>query len=59
MILSTDAVTMPTNFAAGQTRANNAVLSLPGDGAGTLNVDPFVLGGGSVHLIVDVVGYFE
>ncbi len=47
------------NFAAGQTRANNAILPLAANGAGTLAVTPFVLGGGSVHVIVDVTGYFE
>ncbi len=47
------------NFAAGQTRANNAILPLAANGDGTLAVTPFVLGGGSVHVIVDVTGYFE
>lgn len=44
------------NFAAGQTRANNALILLGGSG-------DFVavagLPAGSVHLIVDVVGWFE
>ena len=47
------------NFAAGQTRANNAILPLALNGDGTLAITPFVLGGGSVHAIVDVNGYFE
>ncbi len=47
------------NFAAGQTRANNAILPLALNGDGTLAATPFVLAGGSVHAIVDVVGYFE
>ncbi len=45
------------NFAAGQTRANNAVVSLgPG---GTVTVYCVGAGPGSVHLILDVNGYFE
>lgn len=44
------------NFGPGQTRANNAVLPLSG---GALSANAFVLGGGSVHLIVDVNGYFQ
>jgi hypothetical protein len=47
------------NFAAGQTRANNAVQRLALNGAGTVAVTPFVSGNGTVHVIVDVVGYFE
>jgi hypothetical protein len=47
------------NFAAGQTRANNAVLQLSLDGLGRFAVAPFVKGNGTVELIVDVSGYFE
>jgi len=58
-----DYVAAPTtsaiNFSVGQTRANQAILPLAIGGAGNLLVDPVVVGGGSVHLIVDVVGYFE
>ena len=43
------------NFSAGQTRANNAVLRL-GDG-GAVSVQSGT--SGSVHLILDVTGYFE
>lgn len=45
------------NFAPGQTRANNAVIRLASDGAGTLAI----LNGstGSAHVILDVNGYFE
>ncbi len=45
------------NFAAGQTRANNAVVLLSTNGTGVLAA----LNGsvGSVHLILDVNGYFE
>jgi hypothetical protein len=45
------------NFGPGQTRANNAVLPIAADGR--LTAGTFVLGGGSVHLILDVNGYFE
>jgi uncharacterized protein (DUF1800 family) len=47
--------TSTINFAAGQVRANNAVLPLGADGAVTaLTGQP----AGSVHFIVDVNGYF-
>ena len=44
------------NYSAGQTRANNGVVGLGASGALTVRVDQV---GGSVHLIIDVVGYFE
>jgi hypothetical protein len=47
------------SFAAGQTRANNAILALSSDGAGSLAVRPSLAGGGGVQVIVDVNGYFE
>ena len=47
------------NFSPGQTRANNAILPLALNGTGTLRVSPAVTGNGSVHVILDVVGYFE
>jgi len=47
------------NFAAGQTRGNNAILGLTEDGIGSIEALPFVEGSGQVHLILDVVGYFE
>lgn len=43
------------NFQAGQTRANNAVVPLAGGG-----VDLFGgLSAGTVHVILDVNGYFD
>ncbi len=45
------------NFAAGQTRANNAILMLARDGTGTVTV--LNASAGSNHLIVDVNGYFR
>jgi RHS repeat-associated protein len=47
------------NFGAGQSRANNAVLSLAADGSGTLALRPFIVGGGHVDVVLDVSGYFE
>jgi hypothetical protein len=46
------------NFGPAQTRANNAVLPL-GDADGVLTAKAFVTGGGSVHLLIDVNGYFQ
>jgi Tol biopolymer transport system component len=51
--------TSTLNFGPGQTRSNNAVLPLSLDGAGLLALGPFVAGNGTVHVIVDVNGYFE
>jgi Tol biopolymer transport system component len=48
--------TSTINFQAGQTRANNAIASLAADGS--LAIRPSVTGGGTVHVILDVVGYF-
>jgi hypothetical protein len=49
--------TSTLNFSAGQTRANNAVLGL--SPAGGVSVSTVLSSGGTVHLIVDVNGYFE
>lgn len=46
------------NFMAGQTRANNAVLGVASD-TGTLEARSLVGGSGSVHMILDVSGYFQ
>jgi hypothetical protein len=45
------------NFRGLQTRANNAIVLLAADG--TLGLQAFVSAGGTVHVIVDVSGYFE
>jgi Tol biopolymer transport system component len=45
------------SFQAGQTRASNAILALANDG--TLAALPTITGGGTVHLVLDVVGWFE
>ncbi len=48
--------TSTLNFVAGATLANNAIVELSNDGK--INLRPFVVASGSVHLIVDVVGFF-
>ena len=45
------------SFVSGRNRANNGVVRLSSDGSITLQ--PFVPGGGAVHLIVDVAGYAQ
>ncbi len=51
-------VASAVNFAAGQTRANNAVLPLGAGGALAFRAD-LAGGTGTVGLLVDVVGYFQ
>ncbi|HBL30015.1 MAG TPA: hypothetical protein DD490_24515 [Acidobacteria bacterium] len=51
--------TSTLTFAAGQLRSNNAIIPLAFDGTGTFAVTPLVAGNGSVHLTVDVSGWFE
>ena len=46
------------NFRAGQTRANNATIALSGDGEFTVRYET-ATGAGEVHVIVDVVGWYE
>jgi large repetitive protein len=48
--------TSNANFSAGQVRANNAHLPLAG---GQVDARALVVGGGTVHLILDVTGYYE
>ncbi|HYG65901.1 MAG TPA: PQQ-dependent sugar dehydrogenase [Thermoanaerobaculia bacterium] len=48
--------TSTVNFAAGQTRANNAIVSLGSNG---FSATCAMGGAGSAHLLVDVYGYFE
>jgi hypothetical protein len=50
-------VTSVVNFSAGQVRSNNAVLSLTKDGTGRMTVRPGLPG--TVHMVVDVSGYFQ
>jgi Tol biopolymer transport system component len=51
--------TSTINFQAGLNLANNAILALASNGEGTLGITPVVSGGGTVHVIVDVSGYFQ
>jgi hypothetical protein len=44
------------NFAAGRTRANNAIIGLAGDGRLAIRND---MPAGSVHVVMDVTGYFQ
>jgi len=46
-------------FAAGQLRSNNAIIALAEDGTGTLALRTAVAGNGTVHVVLDVAGYFE
>ena len=50
--------TSAINFTAGKVRANNVILSLAADGLGTIESLPSLASGGTVHLILDVNGYF-
>ncbi len=47
------------NFGPGQTRANNAILSLAENGEGSIALFTFVQGLGQTHAVLDVTGYFE
>jgi hypothetical protein len=49
--------TSTVNFAAGQTRGNNAVIRVASNGSGTLAVKNG--SSGATHVVLDVVGYFE
>jgi Zn-dependent metalloprotease len=51
--------TSTINFPATGTRANNAIIPLAPDGSGTIQGYAFVTGGGTVHLLIDVSGYYE
>jgi len=46
-------------FAAGRTRAANTMIRLSEDGAGQARLEATVPTGGTVHVIVDVSGYFD
>jgi hypothetical protein len=47
------------NFAAGQTRANNMLLRLATNAAGTFAVRAGMPAGSTTHFVVDVSGYFD
>jgi hypothetical protein len=50
-------LTSTINYAAGQTRTNNAILGLARDGSGSFVVLNESVG--TVQLILDVNGYFQ
>jgi hypothetical protein len=56
---SSGAGTSTINFQPGVNRANNAIVRLSFDGSASIGVLPLVTHGGTVHVILDVVGYFE
>ena len=47
------------NFSLGKTRANNAIVQIATDGSGTLSATATFPGGGTLDIVVDVVGYFK
>jgi hypothetical protein len=49
--------TSAITFAAGQLLSNNAAVPVAFDGSGTVKVRPGT--GGTVHFVLDVMGYFE
>ncbi|HEX5719845.1 MAG TPA: hypothetical protein VF179_27065 [Thermoanaerobaculia bacterium] len=51
--------TSTVSFQAGAVRASSAILPLALNGTGTLSLDPSVAGGGTVHMVLDVSGWFE
>jgi hypothetical protein len=51
--------TTTINFPASSARANNGLFALAADGSGQLGALATIADGGSVHLIIDVNGYFE
>jgi subtilisin family serine protease len=63
LILYPDNLSVPLastiNFQAGVTRANNSLVRLSTDGEGRVGVYSSISGGGVVHLLLDVAGYFE
>jgi len=51
--------TSALSFRAGVTRANNGMLELATDGGGDIGAQAVLTGGGTVHLILDVNGYYQ
>ena len=48
------------NFVAGEPAlANGQLVGLTSDPTFQLSVYPFVAGGGAVHLVLDITGYFQ
>ena len=51
-------VTSTINYVGGVVRANSVVMPMASDGSGTLALFATVAGSGSVHVVLDVSGYF-
>jgi len=51
--------TSVVHFVAGKTRASNVIIKLSDDGTGRARLEATIPGGGTVHVIVDVSGYFD
>jgi len=51
--------TTTLHFGSGQSRGNNAIIPVSGDGAGRLSIQPQLQSAGTAHVIVDVSGYFN
>jgi hypothetical protein len=51
--------TSSISFNAGRVRANNCVLSLAGDGSGTINIFTSIAELATTHVLLDVSGYFQ
>ena len=51
--------TSVVHFVAGTTRASNVIIKLADDGTGRARLEATVPVGGTVHVIVDVSGYFD
>jgi hypothetical protein len=47
------------NFSASSTRANNALLTLATDGSGQVKAEAVVTSNGTVHMVLDITGYFQ
>ena len=52
-------VTNTITFNPGMVRANGVVMPLASDGSATLSVYPTVANNGTVHVVLDVSGYFK
>ena len=53
------ASTSSINFVPGLNRANNTIVTMSLDGLGQIRAEALVSGSGTVHLLVDVNGYFR
>ncbi|HEY0782874.1 MAG TPA: hypothetical protein VGE98_10485, partial [Thermoanaerobaculia bacterium] len=54
---TSDPGTAVLSFRAGQVRSNNTVLSVSQDGTASVDVRP-TASGGTLHLVLDVSGYY-